>query len=511
MHDIGSGGRRTSLQTFLAAVTGVLLLLCAAAARADTVFAVSDSAGVYLIETSTGAVMQSYGILFSGTSTQNVAEDLSGNLYVTDSTGKLWKSTFNPNGPPFYAAAVQVGGAITSGANTLGSVARLGFDTSGPCAGGCLVTFFNSTTIWWIDPATATVKKTLTTSAAVAGGGDLTVQQTAAGAATIYVVSGTNFYSINATSGTVTGPTAVAGPTGSLTGLAQIGNGRLVACEQIGSGSPWTLYELTTAGAVVATHTGITTGSDVVNDMASVPALFTATKTGTAAGGPGDSVVYKVTVTNTGFVTYPTAMLKDPVPSNITISATTPPSCAVAGGGSCAITSSAGAQTVTAQVTNLAASATATLTITGTPTVTSGSQTNVGTVSVPYDPGGGGAMSSSPPGVTTTYTSPNLTKQVTNVTQSLGPANAEPANPGDTMEYTLQFTNRRGVAMTSLTIQDLLPPNTTYTAASATCVAKAGFTTCTPSMAAGTVQFAFAGGSLANNAVVTLKFRVTVN
>ena len=495
--------------TVLIATAGVLWSV---AARADTIFVVSDSAGVYLMESSTGAVVQSYGALFNGSATQNLAEDLSGNLYVTDSTGKLLKSTFNPNGPPFYGAATAVtGSAVTFGANTLAGAARLGFDTSGPCAGGCLVTFFNPTTIWWIDPATSTVTKSLTTSAAINGGGDVTVQQTGGATATIYVVSGTNLYSVNAASGTVTGPIAIAGATSPLTGLAQIANGNLVACMQVGSGSPWSLLEFTTAGGAVATHAGITTGTDVVNDLASVPALFTATKTGTGAGGPGDSIAYKVTIKNTGFVTYPTAMLKDPVPSNITISATTPPACAVAGGGTCAVTSLAGAQTVTAQVTNLAAGATATLTITGTPTVTSGSQINVGTVSVPYDPGGGGAMSSSPPGVTTTYTPASLTKLVANITKALGPGINVPASPGDVLEFTLQFTNQRGIAMTSLTVADAIPANTTYVPASAACIAKAGFTTCTPSFSAGTASYAFAGGTLANAAVVSVKFRVTVN
>jgi hypothetical protein len=70
-----------------------------------------------------------------------------------------------------------------------------------------------------------------------------------------------------------------------------------------------------------------------------VPATFTVAKVGTTLAGPGDSMVYSVAMKNTGFFTYPTGAITDPVPANV-VSATTLPSCTVTGGaGACAITS----------------------------------------------------------------------------------------------------------------------------------------------------------------------------
>ena len=71
----------------------------------------SDSAGVYLVDTASGAVVQSYGALFNGTSAQNLGQDLSGNLYVTNASGQLVKSTFNPNAPT-SATAFSAGAVV---------------------------------------------------------------------------------------------------------------------------------------------------------------------------------------------------------------------------------------------------------------------------------------------------------------------------------------------------------------------------------------------------------------
>ncbi len=79
----------------VASFSACFSLACFAASSAATVMVLSDSAGVYLVDTTSGAVVQSYGNLFSGSSAQDLAQDLSGNLYVTDASGSLLKSTFN--------------------------------------------------------------------------------------------------------------------------------------------------------------------------------------------------------------------------------------------------------------------------------------------------------------------------------------------------------------------------------------------------------------------------------
>ncbi len=472
----------------------------------------SDSAGAYLVDTVSGAVVQSYGNLFTGSSAQDLAQDLSGNLYVTDGTGNLLKSTFNPNAASSataYSASTTVG-AVTglSAAN-----ARLSFDpTTLYCASGCLVTMTSANTVVWINPATAATVKTLTLSTSIGTNGDIAVVPTAVNNETLYVVATHSLYTINASTGNVTGPVTVSGPTGSLTGLAYIPNGDLVACEQVGSGSAWTLWEYTTAGASVGSKTGISTGSDVVNDLASVPATFSVTKTGTTLAGPGDSMFYRVAMKNTGYFTYPTGSIDDPVPANVVISTTTLPACAVTGGtGTCTITSTGGAQTVIATVANLSAGATATLTVVGTPSASSGTAVNTAKASVPYDPTqyGGETLTSS--SVTTTFTAAALAKQVANITQSLGPGTSVNANPGDTLEYTLTFTNRRAFPIQSFALSDTIPANDTYVAASATCVTTPGPLTCAPSQAGGVVTFTYSGGSLAVNGTIVAKFRVKVN
>lgn len=475
--------------------------------------ALSDSAGVYLIDTTNGAVVQSYGNLFTGTSAQNLAQDLSGNLYVTNASGQLEKSTFNPNAASAATAysASAVVGTITG--LPASPNARLSFDpTTLYCSTGCLVTMTDASTVIWVDPATAAVKKTLALGTAIGTNGDIVVVPTAANNETLYVVATHSLYTINATTGAVAGPVTLSGPSGSLTGLAVLPNGDLAACEQIASGSPWTLWEYNTAGTQIASHSGITTGSDVVNDLASVAAPFTVTKSGTTLAGPGDSMVYSVAMKNTGFIANPTGAITDPVPANIVISSTTPPSCAVTGGtGTCTITSSAGAQTVVATVNALSAGATATLTVVGTPNAASGTAVNTARASVPYDPSQYGGQTLTSASVTTTFTAAALAKQVANITQSLGPGTSVNAKPGDILEYTLTFTNRRAFALTSFSISDTIAATSTYVAASGTCVTTPVPLTCAPAQSAGVVTFTYSGGSLAVNGTVVAKFRVTVN
>jgi uncharacterized repeat protein (TIGR01451 family) len=487
-------------------------IVSTAVASAATVMTLSDSAGVYLIDTATGAVVQSYGNLFTGSTAQNIGQDLNGNLYVTDGTGNLLKSTFNPNAATAataYSAAATVGAV----AGLSAPEARLSFDpTTLYCASGCLVTMSSATTVLWVNPATAAVVKTLTLGTNIGTSGDIVVVPTAVNNETLYVISVHSLYTINATTGVVTGPATLSGPTGSLTGAAVLPNGDLVACEQVGSGSPWVLWEYTTAGTLVTSHTGIATGSDVVNDLASVPATFTVTKTGTTLAGPGDSMFYSVAMKNTGFFTDPTGAITDPVPANIVISGTTLPSCAVTGGGgSCAITSAGGAQTVIATVTNLAAGATATLTVVGTPNATSGTAVNTARASVPYDPSRYGGETLTSGSVTTTFTAAALAKQVANITEALGPGTSVNAKPGDVLEYTLTFTNRRAFPIQSFAISDAIAANSAYVAASATCVTTPGPLTCTPAQGGGVVTFTYSGGTLAVNGTITAKFRVTVN
>jgi uncharacterized repeat protein (TIGR01451 family) len=136
---------------------------------------------------------------------------------------------------------------------------------------------------------------------------------------------------------------------------------------------------------------------------------------------------------------------------------------------------------------------------------------NTARASVPYDPTQYGGETLTSASVTTTFTAPALSKQVTNITQSLGPATSVVAKPGDVLEYTLSFTNRRAFPIQSFSLSDTIAANSTYIAASAACVTTPVPLTCAPAQAGGVVTFTYAGGSLAVNGTITAKFRVTVN
>ncbi len=103
-----------------------------------------------------------------------------------------------------------------------------------------------------------------------------------------------------------------------------------------------------------------------------------------------------------------------------------------------------------------------------------------------------------------------MTKQVANVTEGLGPGTNIPGIPGDLLEYTLSFTNKRGFPLSSFKINDPVPANTAYVAASAACVTTPVPLTCVPTQTAGIVTYTYTGGSLAVNGIVTVKFRVKI-
>ncbi len=499
-------------------VAAAFAIVTCAFASASTIMVLSDSAGVYLIDSATGKVVQSYGNLFSGSSAQDVAEDLNGNLYVTDSSGNLRKATFNANAGSStgaYAAATVVG-AIPGYTS---AVARLAWDpTTLYCATGCLVTMNSSgNSLDWINPATAAIVKSVAVSPAISGGGDLVIDPTAVNNAAVYVVSGKAFYSVNPSTGASTSIATFSWPglTANLTGLALLANGDLVGCEQKGSGTAWTLWEFTTAGALVTSQTGISTGSDVVNDLASVPATFTTSKTGTANAGLGDTMIYTVTLKNTSYFTVPTAAMTDPYPSTISVLSSPAPSCSVSGGGSCTATlnpSASPSPDVVASVTNLAAGATATMTFEGSPSASaSGTVSNTANSSVPFDPNEYGGSTAATNTINTTITASEFAKQVANITEGLAPGTSLIGKPGDVVEYTLTFTNRRGFSLASFQINDPVPTGTTYVANSATCISQPAGLTCAPSQSGGVVSFVYTGTSLAANGVVSAKFRVTIN
>ncbi|MGB8267510.1 MAG: hypothetical protein WCE44_14370 [Candidatus Velthaea sp.] len=105
---------------------------------------------------------------------------------------------------------------------------------------------------------------------------------------------------------------------------------------------------------------------------------------------------------------------------------------------------------------------------------------------------------------------PTIQKTVRNVTTGEASGlTADTASPGNTLQYTLTFTNSTGGPMTGVSFKDTVPANTTYVGAACGALAS-GITACSASMSAGIVTWTLTG-TLANGATQTVTFNVTVN
>lgn len=108
-----------------------------------------------------------------------------------------------------------------------------------------------------------------------------------------------------------------------------------------------------------------------------------------------------------------------------------------------------------------------------------------------------------------------LSKLVSNLTQSLGPATAVNAAPGNTLQYTLTAVNNGSEPLSTLVINDATPAFTTYLSAACPASLPAGLSACNVSTqpavgAQGSLQWTFTG-SLAPSAQLAVTYQVKVN
>jgi uncharacterized repeat protein (TIGR01451 family) len=105
---------------------------------------------------------------------------------------------------------------------------------------------------------------------------------------------------------------------------------------------------------------------------------------------------------------------------------------------------------------------------------------------------------------------PTIQKTVRNLTtnESSG-LTADIALPGQTLQYTLSFTNTTGAALTGVSFRDTIPTNTTYVSAACGTLAS-GITACSAAYAAPIVTWTLTG-TLANGATQIVTLNVTVN
>jgi uncharacterized repeat protein (TIGR01451 family) len=129
------------------------------------------------------------------------------------------------------------------------------------------------------------------------------------------------------------------------------------------------------------------------------------------------------------------------------------------------------------------------------------------------DPAGLGQPNQTSENVATPITivgQPTLLKTVRNVTTNEATGlTADTASPGNQLEYTLSFTNGTGGALSSFSVTDAVPANTTYKSAACGALA-AGVTACSATVSAGVVTWRLTG-TLNNGATQTFLLDVTVN
>ncbi len=287
--------------------------------------------------------------------------------------------------------------------------------------------------------------------------------------------------------------------TGDLYSLAFGTDGTLYAS----SGTTGTLYSINqTSGAMTSL------GSQGVDlyDFASCPfaPFLTLAKTGPSQSATGDLMAYSVVVSDASNAvgTISGLTLSDPVPAGITVLSAT---CVVSGGATCS--TPAVAQTVTTTV-STPPGGKATLTIFGKDASLSvGTTTNTATLTSTA----GLNISAS---AATAIVANTVSKTVADITSGGSAVTQDTAKPGDTLEYTLTYTNLSGVGMASFTMKDSTPAHTTFVSASCVTPLPSGISACNvtaPSVGGtGNVAWAYTG-TFATGSTASFKLRVKVN
>jgi len=212
---------------------------------------------------------------------------------------------------------------------------------------------------------------------------------------------------------------------------------------------------------------------------------------------PGGTVVYTVTVNNTGAVDAPNTQVSDPIPAGISAVSWT---CAATGGAVCPNASGTGALNET--LATFPAGSTATYTLTATVSATPPAQvTNTANVTPPAGslctPG-----NTSPPCKATVVTPP--VPQV-NVTKT---ANVTALTPGGTVVYTVVANNTGAVDAAGTQVSDPIP--TGISAVSWTCTA-AGGAACPNASGTGALNETLATFPAGSSVTYTLTATVSAN
>jgi uncharacterized repeat protein (TIGR01451 family) len=405
-----------------------------------------------------------------------------------------------------YVSKYACTNATTGSTTTLPSGTGTSFTVSPAVTDAITCTFTNSGLLLTDVPVSATKNVnvaqsvtdlfTLTNAGTVSGTFEIgTPSVSAAGTAltpTGYTFNGTTYTSVAALQTAITAAGATAAG-GSIT-VGVVYTVSATAGTQIDVALPATVASGTSASSSAGTSE-----TDTAINQISI------TKTATAQSSPGGAIGYQIVISNNGPSSQNNTVVTDTMPTGVTIVGT--PTCGSASGGAACGSVTVSGTTVTGTAATFPSGGSVTFSIAAT-AAAANTYVNTATATPPT----ANAVSAS---ATTIVSSTNgLLKTVRNVTQGVTTGGTTgTANPGDTLEYGLTFTNTTATTLSQMVFNDATPVNTTFVSA-AYGTLPAGITSCTitkPAVGAtGAVSWTFAG-SLAPGATLTATFRVTVN
>jgi uncharacterized repeat protein (TIGR01451 family) len=488
---------RRALRFAPAALWFALLVSLPLAAEASTIYVV-DTTGVYTFNSVSG-VSTKITTFPNGTYSEisaSAQRASDGMIYFINDNGAGDGQVYAYNPATPATQPVKVGTGTGSG---IPYFPRLGFDINGTL----WATPLNDADIYSISTTTgAVVTTSALTGVSPPQGGDMAFGPDGV----CYEVAENIMYVLPTGGGAIKTIGTISGISEDLSGLAFDSTGNLFALGTEAS-PPTSIYKITNYATAPAGTLFVTTPA-AQSDFASEPVLLadlTIAKTASTGSSVGGLILYGVTVSNAGPAAAAGTKISDPLPTGATVNGT--PTCSGTGGAVCGAVTVA-SNVVKSTITTLPAGGTVTFSIDATATVL-GTLTNTATLTPPALLTNTGNSSAS---ASTVVSAANgVQKTVANLTQSGSAGSSDNAKPGDVLQYVLTYTNQTGATLSSFQFADVVPTNTTYVTASASCPTIPATLTCSPALVSGKLTFFASGGSLANGATVSVKFNATVN
>jgi len=418
--------KKFALVTITAVVAFCVIGLTRAQAADNTLYSLTQNSpyNIYTVNTATGVATSVGNLSFASAA-----------IARQPTTGLVYYYAINAVGGRYAAATWNPG----TGTNTTlsGTVAnylpRLAFKSDGTLYG-----MDSNNVLYTLNTSTGTVATTVGTvtggGLATGLGGDMAFSPTGI----LYLVAGSDLYTISGTTSTRVGATGIAT---ALAGLAFATDGALYTSDTNGTNSGiWKLSTTTGVGTLVGSS------GQTLSDLGALPAFADLQMTKTSSSGfqVGQNATYTLTVKNNGPQSASgTIVVTDNLPTGLSY---------VSGTGTAWSCSAAGSA-VTCTNPGPVASGVTLNTITLTVAVAAGAVPSV-------------TNSASVAGTTFDQTAANnsgsVTKSVMNLVLSKAVNPTGSQTPGTNLTYTVTFTNSGGAAASNFVISDPLPANTDF-------------------------------------------------